>query len=412
MTPIFPLPLMSGGQVRLFNIIKRLSEYCRVSLLSLVDSQQAHQIVHLSPYCTRLETVEATVFPSTFKRWLHALSPAEILRTAKRLVFLGRGIPFQVCRFYHREMEQRLKRMLVEQQFDVIEGVYPQMAPYLLTARKVAPRAKFILEEIDLSFISKEREKPTKSGMNQWLASLEHDRMRRYSANLWPLFDRVIAMSETDRDSLLSLMPTAKVSVVPNGVDTEFFVPPAKQGSPDRLKVAFLGGSQHYPNVDAMKFFATQIAPRIRCSQSDFVFKIIGAFDGRLIPQLPFPTEFTGYVDDMRPHLCECSLLIVPLRIGGGTRLKILEAMSLGVPVLTTTIGCEGIEAVSGRDVIVVDDPQAFADQITAILADGRLRERLSRYGRQLVEQRYSWPEIVESLVQVYQEVCCSGVVG
>jgi len=309
-------------------------------------------------------------------------------------------------------MEQRLKRMLVEQQFDVIEGVYPQMAPYLLTARKVAPRAKFILEEIDLSFISKEREKPTKSGMNQWLASLEHDRMRRYSANLWPLFDRVIAMSETDRDSLLSLMPTAKVSVVPNGVDTEFFVPPAKQGSPDRLKVAFLGGSQHYPNVDAMKFFATQIAPRIRCSQSDFVFKIIGAFDGRLIPQLPFPTEFTGYVDDMRPHLCECSLLIVPLRIGGGTRLKILEAMSLGVPVLTTTIGCEGIEAVSGRDVIIVDDPQAFADQITAILADGRLRERLSRYGRQLVEQRYSWPEIVESLVQVYQEVCCSGVVG
>lgn len=403
---------MSGGQVRLFNIIKRLSEYCQVSLLSLVDSQDAHHVLNISPYCTRLETVEATVFPNAFMRRLHALSPAEILRTAKRLVLLGRGMPFQVCRFYHSEMERRLKRMLAEQHFDVIEGVYPQMAPYLLMARTVAPKAKYVLEEIDLSFISKEREKPTKRGISQWLAFLEHDRMRRYAANLWQHFDRVITMSETDKRSLLSVVPTAEVSVVPNGVDTEFFAPLAKRGSVDRMKVAFLGGSQHYPNVDAMKFFATEIVTRIRLPKTDFVFKIIGAFDSRLMPQLPFPTEFTGYVEDIRPHLCECSLLIVPLRIGGGTRLKILEAMALGVPVLATTIGCEGIEALPERDVIITDDPQVFADQMMAMLTDEPLRERLSRNARQLVEQKYSWTEIVESLVQVYQEVCCSTASG
>ena len=159
-------------------------------------------------------------------------------------------------------------------------------------------------------------------------------------------------------------------------------------------------------SANAKNFFliCEEIFPLVLHEMKDVSFTVIGEFSSNLIPKGDHEIHFTGYVEDIRPYLKDCSLNIVPLRIGGGTRLKILEAMALGIPTVSTSIGCEGIEAERDRDIIIADDPKEFAEGIKAVLRDPSLQQRLAENGRHVVEQKYSWPRIVSRLEEIYQE--------
>jgi glycosyltransferase involved in cell wall biosynthesis len=300
-------------------------------------------------------------------------------------------------------MVGRLKRMLSQESYDGIYAICSQMAPYLTLAKATDENAKAILEDTELTFVTKYREFVLKKGLLRILASQEHQRAKDYAAKVWPRFDRIIVMSDLDKEKLLSLNRGMSILVVPNGVDTEYFraaAPPR----PDRKILGFLGGALHYPNVDALAYFCHDILPLVHRDMPDTSLLVIGDFFDRQACPSNTPVRYTGYVEDVRPHLADCTLFVAPIRIGGGTRLKILEAMSLGIPVVSTPIGCEGLDVEHGRDILIADTAEKFASSIKAVLSDETFRRSLSGNGRRLVEQKYAWRLVLKRLARFFQD--------
>jgi glycosyltransferase involved in cell wall biosynthesis len=402
LSPIFPFPLKSGGQVRIFNIIKHLSDSFDISLLSPIGSKKEEYVSEILQFCRTVETIPAKIHKNPFDKMVSFLKPSQLPRTVRRFSKWLSGIPFQICRFYHSEMVGKLERMITKDKYDIVYAVYSQMAPYLTQAKVLDRNIKTILEDIDLSFVTKYREYENKKGMARVLASFEYKRIKNYVTKTWPGYDKIIVMSDVDKEKLLTISGGMNISVVPNGVDTEYFQSVGYRKS-NNNKLAFLGGSLHYPNVDALMYFCKEIYPQVCQDIGDISLTVIGEFTENSILKTNNSVRFTGYVDDIRPYLNDCTLLIVPIRIGGGTRLKILEAMSLGIPVVSTSIGCEGIDVEKDKNIIIADSSHDFAKSIKAVLNDESFRHSLSRNGRHLVKKKYNWENIASRLEKIYQ---------
>jgi glycosyltransferase involved in cell wall biosynthesis len=215
-----------------------------------------------------------------------------------------------------------------------------------------------------------------------------------------------IMMSDQDAERLRRLAPRARTVVVPNGVDTTFFVPavgvPAVPG-----RIAFLGPTYLFPNRDGMDYLLEHMWPQIRAAVPGATLRLIGrspAADRARFDAVP-GVACLGLVPDIRPHLAEASCCVVPLRVGGGTRLKILDSWAMGKAVVSTSLGCEGLDAADGENILIRDDPKAFAEAVVTVLTDAGLRRRLERNGRQTVEALYSWDMIGERLRAAYHEI-------
>jgi len=213
-----------------------------------------------------------------------------------------------------------------------------------------------------------------------------------------------IAVSPEDAEQLRALAPSARVAVVPNGVDVDYFAPGAEGA---RAGCVFVGGTSWYPNRDALRWFAGDVMPRLRARgiTTDVVWvgrateaerREFGAIAG---------LRLTGYVDDIRPYVARAACYIVPLRVGGGTRLKLLDAWAMGKAVVSTTIGAEGLGARDGVDVLLADTADAFADAVAVLLRDEVLRRRIEDEARRTAVSRFSWSTIGETVRQLYQDV-------
>jgi polysaccharide biosynthesis protein PslH len=212
--------------------------------------------------------------------------------------------------------------------------------------------------------------------------------------------DLNIVVSEADRRALQQRIPEATCAVVPNGVDVETFQP-----SPGRDDgIVFIGESTWFPNRDGMQFFCREILPRIRAAGGVTPVRWVGRASDALRRDYHdrYAVELTGYVADVRPYVRNAACYVVPLRVGGGTRLKILDAWAMGKAVVSTSVGCEGLAAEDGRNILVRDDPESFAQAVCAVLRDVPLRLRLGVEGRRTVERQYSWERIGESMLGLY----------
>jgi len=212
-----------------------------------------------------------------------------------------------------------------------------------------------------------------------------------------------VGVSEQDRQSLKRLVPAARIAIVPNGVDLDEFRPDGTAGR----GVAFVGGLPWFLNRDALEFFGEAILPHVRAVGGDVPVVWIGSAsdEERRHYRERFGVEVTGYLDDVKPLMHGAAVHIVPLRAGGGTRLKILNSWAMGKPIVTTTIGCEGLDAIDGENALVRDDPKAFAEAIVTLLRDGRLARHLGDVGRATAARHYSWERIGEHLGQTYSEL-------
>src|SRR5256885_4753444 len=211
-----------------------------------------------------------------------------------------------------------------------------------------------------------------------------------------------VAVSSADRDDLLRLAPGARCAVVPNGVDVGRFQPAGAPGT----GIVGVGGTNWFPNHDALSYLATELLPRLRTRQHPVVRWV-----GRASPddqrryRDAYDIDLTGYVDDVRPFVEQAACFVVPLRVGGGTRLKILDAWAMGKAIVSTAVGCEGLAAEDGRNILIRDDPEAFAQAVRAVLQHGALRRRLGIEGRRTVERHYSWDGIGESMLPLYRSL-------
>ncbi len=212
-----------------------------------------------------------------------------------------------------------------------------------------------------------------------------------------------LAVSDADRAEFQRLVPNARFEVIPNGVDVDAFVPSAG-GANDGI--VFVGGMSWFPNADALQFFDEEILPLVRARDERVKVTWVGRAKPDVIASYAKRgVELTGHVDDIRPYVGSAACYVVPLRIGGGTRLKILDAWAMGKAVVSTSVGCEGLDAVDGQNILIRDDPSAFAAAVMMVLRDSGLRASLERNARATAEQKYSWTVIGEKMRKVYEEV-------
>jgi glycosyltransferase involved in cell wall biosynthesis len=231
---------------------------------------------------------------------------------------------------------------------------------------------------------------------------IEAGKMERYERATVKRFHHVIAVSETDKQQMLAMDPSCEISVVPTGVDTEKYqVFPSASGDPPRI--VFTGSMDWEPNIDAMEWFCREIWTTVVSKFPKAKFQIVGRNPHPRVKQLASTTvEVTGTVPSVADYLRDAAVVIVPLRIGGGTRLKIFEAMAMGKALVSTTIGAEGLDVTSGENCILADDPKSFGDSILALLGDVSLRRNYEKAAAALAA-RYDWSNIARQFEDVLQ---------
>lgn len=232
------------------------------------------------------------------------------------------------------------------------------------------------------------------------------DLVERVERRLCPTFDLNVMTSEADAERLTSLAPAARTVVIPNGVDVDFFQP----GLADHTvsgRVAFLGPTYMFANRDAVDYFLGESWPFIRSRLPHSTFHLVGknSEEDKARFEANPGVRCNGHVPDIRPHFAEACVSVVPIRVGGGTRLKILDAWAMGKAVVSTSVGCEGLETVDGSNILIRDDPRAFAQAVIELLSDAALRNRLGREARRTAEEKYSWRVVGQKLVGLYQEL-------
>ncbi len=226
----------------------------------------------------------------------------------------------------------------------------------------------------------------------------------RVERGLAPRFDVNVMVSESDADQLRSLAPGARTVVVPNGVATDHFAPNSAS-SPVAGRVAFVGPTYMHANRDAVDFFLRAVWPMVRIRRKDATFVLIGRCpdEARVKYEAIEGVAAAGYVPDVRPHMAASQVCVAPLRIGGGTRLKILEAWSMGKAVVSTTVGCEGLDVVDGGNILIRDDPDAFGEAVVQLLGDTALRTRLGDAARDTAVRSYSWQVVGQRIRDAYR---------
>ncbi len=239
------------------------------------------------------------------------------------------------------------------------------------------------------------------------LFELEWRKLRAREADACMRADLTLAVSEDDRRRLEAIAPGIRAASIPTGVDTNYFTPNRDTERPDRL--VFSGSMDWHPNEDAVLHFADAILPRIRAEIPGATLTVVGRNPTARLREIALRAEIivTGTVDDVRPSIAEASVYVVPLRAGGGTRLKIFEALAMAKPVVSTTVGAEGLALEPGRHFVAADGPRDFADAVVGLLRDPQRRNALGQAGRNLVEAYYSWPTVAREF-----EERCEGVVA
>jgi glycosyltransferase involved in cell wall biosynthesis len=210
-----------------------------------------------------------------------------------------------------------------------------------------------------------------------------------------------VVVSEEDRDVLASFVPEARFTVVPNGVDIDEFRPEPAQGD----GLAYIGGTNWYPNLDALDHFCESILPHLRAAGVEIPVHWVGSASKEEQRRYAdaFGVQLTGYVDDVRPFMRDTLCNIVPLRAGGGTRLKILNSWAMGKAIVSTSVGCEGLAARDGENILIRDDPRGFAEAILTLRSDESLRLKLEQGARKTAEQHYSWGVIGPAMIASYR---------
>jgi len=242
---------------------------------------------------------------------------------------------------------------------------------------------------------------------NRLLERIEAVKMKRYEKKVLRRFDRLLAVSKHDKDIISGMGIDRPVDEIPNGVDTEHFVPSRTAGLERPYSMVFTGAMGYSANIKAVLFFAYSIFPAIRKEYPDATFKIVGRDPSEEVKRLSNidGIEVTGFVEDVRGHVLEASVFVVPLQVGGGTRIKVLEAMAMGKAIVSTSIGAEGVDAQPGSEILLADDEREFARSVSRLFKDEGLREKIGRAARAKAAERYDWRIIGAELRHILEQL-------
>lgn len=376
-------PLNTGGRLRSFNIVAELARLHQVVLLTThAPGENAETLADALPQCERV-----TSLPYSAPKW-HS---ARFVWTLMRSWFSS--MPVDVWKHRVPALQREVNRLLATEHFDLCVVDFVFAAPNVDLNGGV-PIA-FFAHNVEY-MILKRLGRAMRMPLLKALLEIEWRKMRRYEATVSRTARITIAVSPQDCELFKSLAPAARVVSVATGVDVDYFVPRQVRESP--LELVFTGSMDWHPNEDAVLYFMTRILPRVRQEIPDAAFTIVGRNPSRRVQQAAWDNSarVTGTLDDIRPYLEAAAVCVVPLRIGGGTRLKIFEALSMGKAVVATSIAVEGLPLIDGKHYLNADDPDEFAQNVIALLRAPERRRALGSAGRLLTRERYAWPQVVQ----------------
>jgi glycosyltransferase involved in cell wall biosynthesis len=329
-------------------------------------------------------------------------SPFERNLVSRALRFLS---PVPIVNMPVPEMTKAVRGVLAQARFDVVIASTTVMATYALQAP--ARTVRVIEEHNSLTRWMEEYSRGETAALRRLRRWVSWQKTRYYESRLFRRFDLCVMVSELDRATCLHGLPGyhGPVEVVPNGVDTQHNR--AGMSEPVANTLVYNGALTYSSNYDAMRYFLSAIYPIVRQRVPDVTLTITGSTSGVDLSGLALDESvvLNGFVDDVRIPVSEASICVVPLRRGGGTRLKILEAMALGTPVVTTTKGAEGLDVTPEQDILIADEPAEFASQVVRLLGDASQRRQLAASARHLVERSYDWSQISQRFACLVEEV-------
>ena len=398
LTPQVPYPPQQGAALRNWGLISGLAERHEVAVLSFLSPGQSAELATRLQAACRTETVVLTT--RTFRDRLRSL-------------FTTRQ-PDMALRLASGTYAHRLAEWLARERFDVVHVGGIEMAPYLDVIEAARPRPLMVFDNLNCEYLLQKRAFLTDLGApGRWPGAaysfVQWRRLHRYEAEVCRLADHVLAVSDADAVALQALVPGLGVTVVPNGVDTRAYrsqSPKSKiRGSGSDL--VFTGTMDFRPNVDAVLWFARKVLPRVRAQAPGAHLFVVGQRPHRRLDGLrsdPAVT-LTGWVEDVRPYIAQAAVYVAPLRIGGGTRLKLLEAMAMGKAVVATRLGAEGYPVTDARELLLADTPADFTAAVVTLLRSPERRAELGQTARAFVERLYDWRVIVPRVETVYRRL-------
>lgn len=383
LTPYSPYPPNSGGRIRMWEQIRHLAPRHQITLVSFYEEEEEDDArrVRLEEHCRRVLLVKRPRRPAhgdlarlngvaDLFRWYTTPEMAAALDRC-------RGESFDVVMIHHVFMAQyraALSGPVVLQEHNIESSIFGQLARLDVSGGDEAARGR-------LRTFRRSR----------WIL------MRQYEDLAWPSFPLRFVVSEEDKRELDRRCPTGRTVVSENGVNTREIRPQPLSAA---RRVLFMGSLDFYPNIDALMHFRDAVLPRLWRKDPDVSVVVAGRNPDAAVRALAMDPRITVVADpaDIAPLARECGVTVVPQRVGGGTRMRILHAMALGLPVVSTSRGCEGLTVTDGQDILIRDDPDALADAVLDLLGSPALAARLHAAGRALVEARYDWSRVMASM--------------
>jgi sugar transferase (PEP-CTERM/EpsH1 system associated) len=391
LSPWMPWPPHDGGRIRVLNTLRYLAQRHHVTLVAPTrDDVDAEAVAELRELCE--EVVTAPLPGAAWAVASRALHGALRRRPLIESIHYGQALAAQV------------RALTAQIAYDIVQVEFSWFTPYL-RALPEGYRARTVLTMHNVESLRFARELRSGTRPSRRLA-LEWDRRfaGAWEARAVAVVDGVAVVSDLERHWVEEVAPGARVTVAPNGVDTEHFRPTPL---PSHGPLVFTGAMDYPPNVDAVLWFSREVWPILRYREPALRLEVVGRAPDPRLRVLNGETgiRVTGEVDDVRLHLAQASAVVVPLRAGAGTRLKILEAMAMSRPVISTTLGAEGLDVVHGSNILLADTPDDFADAVESVLTSSDTAERLGDAGRRLAVDRYDWQRCLRPLESLYERL-------
>ncbi len=403
LTQIVPFPPDAGPKVKTYHVLRALvGQGHSVTLVTFVRPEEREHIAALEKLCKAVHVVP-----------MHRSRIAD-LRYA--LVSLARDRSFLIERDNLPAMQSLVDRLVQENAFDFIHADQLTMVQFALrgAAASRGKKPRVIFDAHNAVWTIVERMQKNVPSILRPFAAMEAKRVKRYEGRLLASVDHVLAVTEVDKVYLEEALKysggsngrgAAPISVIPIAVDTQQLQPIRRK--PGSRNIVTLGTLHYPPNADGIRWFMNEVFPLIRQQIPDATLTIIGKNPPKDFLEQeqkhPGTIKVTGYVPELAPYFEDSAVIVVPVRAGGGMRVRILEAFAYGMPVVTTSIGLEGIEAVCDMDVLVADEPPDFARKVCGLLENGSEEERLAKNGRHLAETRYDWQVVLSAMRPIYE---------
>jgi glycosyltransferase involved in cell wall biosynthesis len=374
-------PTRGGGQIRTLETLKRLHRRHEIHFAALDLPQPGAGFDRTSEYCTKAYPVSHPIPPKSGPRYWAELAAGP-----------WRQRPLAMLRYQSRALFQLVRTLTRLEKFDTI------VCDFLASAANIPDLSKTVLFQHNVESIIWRRH--AEHAPNPWHRAYcrgQYERMLSYEAEVCRAARKIIAVSVADACAMVSLYGASEVCSVPTGVDTEYFAPPRAQASTITQDLVFVGAMDWRPNIDGLNWFIGEVLPLIRARRPNCSLTVVGRHpdtEVRRFAERDRHIHVTGSVEDVRPYLWESAASIVPLRIGGGTRLKIYEAMAAKIPVVSTPVGAEGLDIRDGEDIAIAGSPREFAERCLALLGDAGARRRMAASAWETIAACHSWEAV------------------